>query len=154
MNLTLPAASGDRRSTGELFGRTIAWIARRRVSTRAATRPISPARLTWTLNKAATHSIFHPMGMRIECLAGCLWLTHDGDPRDVVLQAPATHLADRDSRLLIHALDDAKVRVSRSDSQQNSPAPRWTLDRRDSRKLDWFASVMPEAVTAFVSASV
>jgi len=65
--------------------------------------------------------------MRIECLAGCVWLTHDGDPRDVVLQAPATHLADRDSRLLIHALDDAKVRVSRSGSRQDSAPPRRSL---------------------------
>jgi hypothetical protein len=66
----------------------------------------------WTLHKAATQSILHPNCMRIECLTGYVWLTHDGDPRDIVLQAPATHLADRDSRLLIHAFDDAKVRAS------------------------------------------
>ena len=114
MNLTLPAVIGHWGSLREPFGRAIAWIARRRVSGGATTRPISPARPTWTLHKAATRSILHPKGMRIECLAGCVWLTHDGDPRDVVLQAPATHFADRDSRLLIHALDDAKVRVSRS----------------------------------------
>ncbi|CAN7758370.1 DUF2917 domain-containing protein [Variovorax sp. LjRoot290] len=111
MNLTLPAVFGHWSSPRELFGRAIAWIARSHVSGRAATRPISPTRLTWTLHKAATQSILHPRGMRIECLAGCVWLTHDSDPRDIVLQAPATYLADRDSRLLIHALDDAKVRV-------------------------------------------
>lgn len=127
MNLTLPAVFGHWGSLREPFGRAIAWIARRRVSGGAITRPISPARLTWTLHKAATRSILHPRGMRIECLAGCVWLTHDGDPRDVVLQSPATHLADRDSRLLIHALDDAKVRVSRSGGRQDSAPPRRSL---------------------------
>ena len=128
MNLSLAAVFAHRGSPRELFGRAIAWIERRHVSTRAATRPISPARLTWTLHKATTQSILHPACMRIECLAGCVWLTHDGDPRDIVLQAPAIYLTDRDARLLIHALDDAKVRVSRSCSRQNSGSLQRALD--------------------------
>ena len=40
----------------------------------------------------------------IECTEGCVWLTHDGDCRDVLLAAGQSHMADRDSRLLIYAM--------------------------------------------------
>ncbi|KQT09508.1 DUF2917 domain-containing protein [Ramlibacter sp. Leaf400] len=43
-------------------------------------------------------------GGTIRCLHGCVWLTHDGDCRDVVLEAGEFHVVDRDTRLVVHAL--------------------------------------------------
>lgn len=61
------------------------------------------ARQTWHLQGTP--------GMRIECLHGCVWITQDGDCRDVVLDGGQCFLADRRSGLLLQALDAAQVRV-------------------------------------------
>jgi len=41
-----------------------------------------------------------------------LWITSDGDPRDIVLSAGESHVADRDAPLLVFALEPALLRVS------------------------------------------
>lgn len=43
-------------------------------------------------------------GDRVECLAGTLWITQDGDPRDTVLGTGESFTADRDGRLLASAM--------------------------------------------------
>lgn len=43
----------------------------------------------------------------IVCNEGCLWITHDGDTRDVVLDAGQSHRVDRPTRILIMALQAA-----------------------------------------------
>jgi len=40
-------------------------------------------------------------GGSIQCTGGCVWLTHDGDCRDVLLEAGQLHVSDRNSRLAI-----------------------------------------------------
>ncbi|GAB3666125.1 DUF2917 domain-containing protein [Ramlibacter alkalitolerans] len=42
--------------------------------------------------------------MTVHCRDGEAWITHDGDPRDVVLQAPQSYTADRSGRMTLHAL--------------------------------------------------
>jgi hypothetical protein len=59
----------------------------------------------------AIHSIARFQGGSIECTEGCVWLTHDGDCRDVCLQAGQSHVADRDTRLMIHAMAPSAVRL-------------------------------------------
>jgi hypothetical protein len=51
-------------------------------------------------------------GARITCERGCVWLTHDGDVRDIVLAAGDSHVVDRDSRLIVFALEPARVRLA------------------------------------------
>jgi hypothetical protein len=47
----------------------------------------------------------------IECIEGCVWLTHDGDCRDVMLETGHAHVADRASRLVICALTKSSIRL-------------------------------------------
>ena len=53
------------------------------------------------------------LGMTIECLEGSVWVTQDGDTRDVVLDAGHIYKVDRQQRTLIQALDSARVRLIR-----------------------------------------
>jgi hypothetical protein len=42
--------------------------------------------------------------MTVHCRDGEAWITHDGDPRDVVLRGPQSYVADRAAGLTLHAL--------------------------------------------------
>jgi hypothetical protein len=42
--------------------------------------------------------------MTVHCRSGVVWITHDGDPRDVVLQPNQSHRVDRGARLTVHAM--------------------------------------------------
>lgn len=53
-----------------------------------------------------------PLGQRVECLGGCVWITLDGDRRDIVVEGGQAFTADRDQRALIHALEASLLRVS------------------------------------------
>ena len=61
--------------------------------------------------KCETVAISQPHGVMIECLEGSVWLTLDHDPRDVVLDAGQSFQVDSKQRLLVHGLDDARVRI-------------------------------------------
>jgi hypothetical protein len=53
-----------------------------------------------------------PLGQTVRCLTGSVWLTLDGDNRDIVLSAGAEHRCDRNSMLLIQAIGgDARLRI-------------------------------------------
>lgn len=54
----------------------------------------------------------HPLGLTLHCISGCVWLTHDGDGRDIVLEAGESHTCDRDTRLMVHALEAARISVA------------------------------------------
>lgn len=64
------------------------------------------------LPKGRTLTLRKPLGQRVECLDGCVWITLDGDPRDVVLEAGQAFTADRNQPALIHALEASLVRVT------------------------------------------
>lgn len=78
----------------------------------AAPRAMPAAAPVLTLQAGTTLAVTHPRGQRIECLRGSLWLTHDGDPKDVVLAAGDCYTADRDARLLVYGLDAAELRIA------------------------------------------
>lgn len=42
--------------------------------------------------------------MTVHCRSGSAWITHDGDPRDVVLESRQSHTVDRSGRLTVHAV--------------------------------------------------
>ena len=48
------------------------------------------------------------LGHRIECLSGSLWITQDGDSRDIVLAPGDSFSLDRAGDALISALDDSR----------------------------------------------
>jgi hypothetical protein len=81
-----------------------------------AAAPASRSRSTQTVHllpKSQTLVLPAPLGHRVDCLEGCVWITLDSDPRDVVLQAGQSFTVDRDRRALVHALDPVRVRVTR-----------------------------------------
>ena len=45
-----------------------------------------------------------PARLTVPCRDGEAWITQDGDPRDVVLQASQSCTADRGKRMTVHAL--------------------------------------------------
>lgn len=73
-----------------------------------------PTSAEHTLPQAHTLTLPASKGQHIDCVQGCLWITQDGDPRDVVLEAGQRFAVDRGQRTLVHALEPARVRVARA----------------------------------------
>ncbi|MCP3102757.1 DUF2917 domain-containing protein [Myxococcus sp. K15C18031901] len=48
----------------------------------------------------------------LTCREGELWVTHEGDPRDYVLEAGATMRLDRGGHTVVQALQSASLRVA------------------------------------------
>jgi len=74
------------------------------------------------LNLSATHlrrgellRVQAGQGSLVQCLNGTLWLTQDGDLRDIVLEAGDEALIERDGLSIISALSDSRFVLSRSD---------------------------------------
>ena len=60
-----------------------------------------------TLPKGGLFRIHNGQGRRVECLAGCLWLTQERDPRDIVLEAGEGFTVDRAGDTFLSALSDS-----------------------------------------------
>ncbi len=61
-----------------------------------------------TLAKGRIRRVPHALGHRVECVTGVLWITQDGDPRDIVLEPGGTFTFDMRGDALISALDDSR----------------------------------------------
>jgi hypothetical protein len=59
------------------------------------------------LQRRQTFNLNARKGQRIECRTGQLWITQDGDPRDVILDADQCFTLDRSGHALVSALKDA-----------------------------------------------
>ena len=64
-----------------------------------------------TIDKGATLVVAQPLGATVTCDSGSLWITHDGDVRDVVISAGERYTCDRASRMLVFGLETASVQV-------------------------------------------
>lgn len=61
-----------------------------------------PARFIWPA----------PANVRaIRCVAGLIWITQEGDPRDHVLAAGQSFMSDRSGKIVVQAMDDSTIRV-------------------------------------------
>jgi hypothetical protein len=49
---------------------------------------------------------------RVECVSGSLWITQDGDCKDIVLEAGQYHETPCGGRMLAYAFEDAVLRVN------------------------------------------
>ena len=63
------------------------------------------------LRKGEILRLRHAQGQRIEALSGSVWITIDGDSRDVVLDAEQGFSIDRNGDTLVSALSDARIAV-------------------------------------------
>ena len=66
-----------------------------------------------TLAKSQIRRVDNPIGAQIHCLHGNLWLTQDGDPRDIILQPGEEHRFERDAVTYVSALSDASFLLLR-----------------------------------------
>lgn len=66
------------------------------------------------VRRGTTLTVLHPVGCEIICCEGTLWITHDGDPRDLVLERGQCYVAERGSKMLVHALEDSSLRLTHS----------------------------------------
>ena len=86
-----------------LFART------RTVARRAAPAAAQPSP---SLEQAQILWLDAPVGLQVRCRSGALWLTYDGQPRDIVVEQGQTHRCDAAGRLAIYALERSVVDVS------------------------------------------
>lgn len=105
MNLTIPAAIHDSFSIGRWLRSNTLYTIRltgQDASTRSSVHEIARNKIL-DIKKA--------LGVTIECLEGSVWVTLDGDRRDVILDAGQAFNVDRKQRTLIQAMDTARVRL-------------------------------------------
>lgn len=91
-----------------------AWahLATRLLRDRPAGRAAPPPVIRLRLQRHATLVVRDPLGRQLRCDSGVLWVTHDGDPKDIVLAAGENYRAERGSRMLVHALLESQVTLS------------------------------------------
>jgi hypothetical protein len=63
------------------------------------------------LRKGEILHLHHALGQRIEAVGGRLWITMDGDLRDIVIDAGEGFTVDRGSDVLLSAMSDAQFVV-------------------------------------------
>jgi hypothetical protein len=108
MELVMNLALGASRSFAHSLAPWLSKVTGSFAGWRAANVPA----VAMTLHKGQIWSIRHPRGREVRCLRGALWVTHDGDPKDTVVAAGLTYRADRDTRMLLYALETAELRLA------------------------------------------
>ena len=66
------------------------------------------------LSRSGHVEVLDGRGSLVHCLFGSVWLTQDGDPRDIVLEAGQSFTLDRDGVALVYATSDAGLALSSS----------------------------------------
>jgi len=98
----------DMTSSARHLGQLPAKLIRRWFIEPVSARP-DPA-ITF-MDKGHTLWIGHPLARQITCKSGTLWLTFDGEPHDIILEAGQSYRCAFKSRLGIHAIVAASVRI-------------------------------------------
>ncbi|HLL10423.1 MAG TPA: DUF2917 domain-containing protein [Rubrivivax sp.] len=50
-------------------------------------------------------------GRTLNCLAGSVWITHDGDPKDVIVDSGESYRVTRPERMIVFALRNSAMRM-------------------------------------------
>jgi hypothetical protein len=64
-------------------------------------------------------------GRRVRCLEGRVWITLDGDPRDVFLGPGESFVVDRGGVTLVHAMEPARLRLDAGGDARQFASPGW-----------------------------
>lgn len=100
-------------------------------ATSRAEMALNPAGETLLLRGTQHMQIHDAAGWTVKALAGSVWITQDGDIRDVVLEAGESLTLDRKGPALLSPLGEAKLCVARDAGrckvQRIAPAPGVTL---------------------------
>jgi len=73
------------------------------------------AEMLRTLPARAAVTVEQPLGLDVVCIKGTLWITHDDDILDHVIESGGTYTAKRSGRMLIQAMTDARFIVEPND---------------------------------------
>jgi hypothetical protein len=73
-----------------------------------------------SLKARAIHRIEDGAGTLIECLSGVLWITQNGDHRDITLEPGQRFWLDRAGRAVVYGLEPARFRVGQTVGQTGS----------------------------------
>jgi hypothetical protein len=71
-----------------------------------------PSSFRLELPRHAIFTVADVAGVGIECQSGCVWLTLDDDPRDLVLEAGERFVGDIHRRVLVSAFEASRIAVS------------------------------------------
>jgi hypothetical protein len=63
----------------------------------------SPTHST-SIDKGASLVVERPLGICVTCARGALWITHDGCPKDVVIEAGERYESESNARMIVHGL--------------------------------------------------
>lgn len=88
-------------------------------------RDIETSARIFGLSKRDVLSLRGRRGARIESRSGSVWVTQNGDLRDVVLNAGEAHVLDREGPVLVQALDAAQVMVQPAEAAAPALAGLW-----------------------------
>jgi len=90
---------------------------------------LHPMNLAVVLAQGALQSIEDGRGSSVQCLEGALWLTQQGDARDIVLKAGDKAVIERDGTSIVFALRDARFVLSDERATADAmPRPRRAQD--------------------------
>lgn len=105
MQLAFPLGLG-----GRLFAGSAALGLAARLVGAGAARPRITRWSAARVRKGDTHIVqVAPGSVTVHCREGEVWITHDGDPRDVLLQARESYAAGLRNGMSVHALEDCVV---------------------------------------------
>ena len=65
-----------------------------------------------TIDKGAILVVLQPAGKTVTCVRGSLWITQDGDPKDVVISAGDRYTLVRAGRMLVSGLEASSVMLA------------------------------------------
>lgn len=77
-----------------------------------------------TLARGSVHRIENRKGSEVFCLEGALWVTQEGDSRDVALSAGRSFTLDRKGLAVVYALKDAAITIGTPGHVAPAPTPR------------------------------
>ena len=92
---------------------SLAWSRRLPAGAAKASGSRDAVRRLFALGLAAgaTQQLDPLPGMTVHCRTGRLWITHDGESRDVVLQARESYTVDSGRTMRLHALDESGLEI-------------------------------------------
>ena len=92
------------------FRSPLAWLqqAMRFASHAASSNPDNQIHV---LDAGDTIDVPQPLQHELVCLKGRLWITHDREPADVVIERGQRYRPGSSARMLVHALGDARLMV-------------------------------------------
>ena len=76
-----------------------------------APKPVPLLQDDWKLQPAHSIRFDDASGHALQCLAGSLWITHDHDPRDVIVEAGESYRVVSHQHMIVHALQESALRM-------------------------------------------